>query len=186
MWRNVLGLRPGDDSAAARKRYLRLALQQHPNKGGNTAAFQRLQAAWTQAQRHYARPSSSSRASRPSNNGSRKRAPSPYPRWPPPRTGPPPSNNGSIIRVQVLCVDEPALSMVLTLPRRSSVQVLYRRIAFMLDLRGPFSLDWNGPGGATANHLRRPNSMIDTPPVIRLRIRPRPGAAAFPWPETKK
>lgn len=94
----------------------------------------------------------------------------------------PPSETGKPYRVQILCVDDPDLSRAVTLRRRSGIQVLYRRLATLLGLRKPFSLDWNGPGGATADHLRRPLSVIDTPPVIRLRVNPRPGAAAFPWP----
>lgn len=50
-WRDVLGFGPHDtpDEAGINARYKRLASVHHPDKGGNTAAFQELGAARTQA-----------------------------------------------------------------------------------------------------------------------------------------
>ena len=57
-WRNVLGLGPGNTRQTARTQYLKRARQLHPNKGGNTAAFQELQRAWNDAQTYFNGPSS--------------------------------------------------------------------------------------------------------------------------------
>lgn len=43
---DVLGLKPGADVASARDAFKRLALQTHPDKGGDAAAFARLKSAF--------------------------------------------------------------------------------------------------------------------------------------------
>lgn len=50
-WKAELGYEPNNTVDTLKKKYLRLALQRHPNKGGTTANFQRLQAAWENAQK---------------------------------------------------------------------------------------------------------------------------------------
>lgn len=49
-WREVLGIRPQDDLAAARDAYRRLASLRHPDRGGTTEAMAELNRAWQQAQ----------------------------------------------------------------------------------------------------------------------------------------
>lgn len=52
-WRKILGSTNSDSLSNVRKKYHRLALKHHPNKGGNTKAFQQLGQAWENAQQFY-------------------------------------------------------------------------------------------------------------------------------------
>ena len=54
-WHTALGLDVSATLQNARRQYLAMARRHHPNKGGNTAAFQQLQRAWDAAQAHFAR-----------------------------------------------------------------------------------------------------------------------------------
>lgn len=49
-WQRELRYEPSNTIDTLRRKYKRLALQRHPNKGGTKADFQRLQAAWENAQ----------------------------------------------------------------------------------------------------------------------------------------
>lgn len=65
-WKTTLGYQAGNDLAALKKKYLRLALKLHPNKpGGSTEAFQSLGKAWESAQRYFS-PEYSPSTPRPS------------------------------------------------------------------------------------------------------------------------
>ena len=55
-WQTVLGYQSGNDLSSLRKKYMKLALKHHPNKGGTTAAFQALSSAWNDAQKVHAHP----------------------------------------------------------------------------------------------------------------------------------
>jgi hypothetical protein len=52
-WQTELGIVQGNRYKDAKRKYLRLARKAHPNKGGTTVGFQRLQQAWTEALMHY-------------------------------------------------------------------------------------------------------------------------------------
>lgn len=53
-WRAVLGYANGNTLDNVRRKYKKLALQLHPNKGGTTAGFQALQAAMERAEQNLA------------------------------------------------------------------------------------------------------------------------------------
>ena len=55
-WEQVLQYEAGNTIDTLRKKYKRLALQRHPDKGGRKENFQQLQAAWQNAQAAGGRP----------------------------------------------------------------------------------------------------------------------------------
>lgn len=64
-WQRQLGYEPSNTVDTLRKKYKRLALRQHPDKGGTNANFQRLLAAWENAQRALSVRAAATVASRP-------------------------------------------------------------------------------------------------------------------------
>lgn len=53
---DVLGVPPNCSKDDAKAAYRKLASQNHPDKGGNTATFQKIQAAWDAIEKGYKRP----------------------------------------------------------------------------------------------------------------------------------
>ena len=51
-WREILGVPPTADAAAARRAMTRLALRYHPDKGGTPEQMTRINAAYEQARVH--------------------------------------------------------------------------------------------------------------------------------------
>ncbi len=70
-WRQTLGLTPANTAQTARSKYLDLARRLHPNKGGSTAAFQKLQNAWERAQSYYATSAASNARDRAGGSNAR-------------------------------------------------------------------------------------------------------------------
>lgn len=55
VWKRILGVKSNDTLETTKKKYHKLALTTHPNKGGTTAGMQQLQGAWELAQKHFQR-----------------------------------------------------------------------------------------------------------------------------------
>jgi hypothetical protein len=56
-WRTTFDITPSNDLESVKRKYKKLALEKHPDKGGSKENFQKLAANWESARQHYERSS---------------------------------------------------------------------------------------------------------------------------------